>query len=240
MTRFALVVAVLSVLGAAGCGNVDPQMQGTGGTGGGGGGAGGADTRPLLPLAPGNYWIYVVTDPSGVSTPKTQTVMAEEPVGGTGPNSTKLAFRMVTTKGTDGTDETISWQTRIGTRVIRYREQSFGATSNALVLEEHWDPAKLRVDESPERTVAGATWLEMDLETKLPVGGTPTTAEVRERWTVTAERQAVTVRGQSYEVMIVSKAGASQKTYWWARGIGKVKELGPNQTEELMTYEVAP
>ena len=30
------------------------------------------------------------------------------------------------------------------------------------------------------------------------------------------------------------------KTYWWARGIGKVKEIGDNQTEELVSYQVAP
>ena len=66
-------------------------------------------------------------------------------------------------------------------------------------------------------------------------------ARCEERWTVTAERQPVTVQGQSYEVMIVTQDGRrSQKTYWWARGIGKVKEIGTNQTEELMSYQVAP
>ena len=89
--------------------------------------------------------------------------------------------------------------------------------------------------------VAGATWLETDQETKLPVGGTPSTMEVQDRWTVTAERQAVTVQGKSYEVLILTKTGAmTQKTYWWARGIGKVKEIGVNQTEELLSWNVAP
>jgi hypothetical protein len=180
-----------------------------------------------------------VTDAVG-TTVKTQTVMAEEPVGGSGPNAATMAFRMVTMKGVGGTDETISWQARVGSRVVRYREQSFGAMTGQLELEEHWAPSKLRVDESPEHTVTPATWLEIDQETKLPVGGTPTTAEVRERWTVTADHQSVTVQGQSYEVMIVTKAGGSEKTYWWARGIGKVKEIGPNQIEELMSYQVTP
>ncbi len=67
------------------------------------------------------------------------------------------------------------------------------------------------------------------------------TVPVEERWTVTAERQPVTVQGRSYEVMIVTKMSTtSTKTYWWARGIGKVKEIGDNQTEELMSYQVAP
>ena len=111
---------------------------------------------------------------------------------------------------------------------------------HALELEEYWDPYKLRVDESPAHMVAGATCLENDTETKLPVDGQALTVTVEERGTVAAERQAVTVQGRSYEVMIVTKMGSSQKTYWWARGIGKVKEIGDNQTEELVSYQVAP
>jgi hypothetical protein len=237
-------VSSLAGLVPTGCGMSDPPTSGSGGGGGtgnagGAGGGAGADARPLLPLATGNRWTYLVTDSLG-STTKTQTVMLEESVGGSGPSASTSAFRMVTKKGVGGTDETISWQARVGTRVVRYREQSFGAMSGQLELEEHWAPYKLRVDESAEHTLAGASWLEIDQETKLPVGGTPTTVEVRERWTVTAERQMVTVQGQSYEVMIVTKAGGSEKTYWWARGIGKVKEIGPNQIEELMSYQVAP
>jgi hypothetical protein len=238
-------LAILTSLGIAACGNSEPAMMGNGGTGGGGGGGpgggGGGDIRPFLPLQTGNTWTYLVTDATGVPTPKTQTVMGQEPVGGTGPNAATTAFRMVTRKGVGGLDETVSWQARVGTRVVRYREQSFMATApHGLEIEEHWAPSKLRVDETPAHTVAGASWLETDQETKLPVGGTPTTLEVREVWNVTAERQAVTVQGQSYEVMIVTKSGGAQKTYWWARGIGKVKEIGSNQTEELMSYQVAP
>ena len=36
------------------------------------------------------------------------------------------------------------------------------------------------------------------------------------------------------------KAGGSNlKTYWYVPGVGKVKETG-GQTEELVSYEVAP
>jgi hypothetical protein len=242
----ALVVA--ACLAPAACGKGDPAMMGLGGSGGGGGSAGGAtggsgmgDPSQLLPLKTGNNWTYLVTDENGVPTPKTQTVMEEGPVGGTGPNAGVTAFRFVTRKGTNGMDETISWQARLGTRIVRYREQAYMANPpHALELEEHWDPYKLRVDETPAHMTAGATWLESDQETKLPVGGTPSMTPVEERWTVNAERQAVTVQGRSYEVMIVTKAGSSQKTYWWARGIGKVKEIGVNQTEELISYEIVP
>ena len=244
-------LAIVVCLGVVACGTTDPGVTGSAGTsgaaGGGGSGAGGAggggmgDLSQLLPLKTGNSWTYLVTDELGVPTPKTQTVMEAGPVGGVGPNAAVTAFRFVTKKGIDGMDETVSWQARVGTRVVRYREQSYMRTApHALELEEYWDPSKLRVDETPAHMVAGATWLETDQETKLPVGGTPSTTPVEERWTVTAERQPVTVQGRSYEVMIVTKMGSSMKTYWWARGIGKVKEIGANQTEELLSYQVAP
>jgi hypothetical protein len=39
---------------------------------------------------------------------------------------------------------------------------------------------------------------------------------------------------------VLQKAGSSTaKTYWYVRGIGKVKETG-GQTEELVSYEVQP
>jgi hypothetical protein len=237
-------VAMAACFGLAACGKADPGTMGSG-TGGTGvilGDGGMGDPSQLLPLKTGNFWTYVVTDETGVPTPKTQTVMEQGPVGGAGPDAAVNAFRMVTRKGVNGMDETISWQARVGTRVLRYREQAYMANPpHALELEEHWAPAKLRVEETPERMVAGATWLETGQETKLPVGGTPTTTEVQDRWTVTAERQAVTVQGKSYEVLILTKTGAmTQKTYWWARGIGKVKEIGVNQTEELLSWNVAP
>jgi hypothetical protein len=248
ISKLSAAVMMVAGLALAACGTGDPGLMGLGGNGGGAGtsgvvGDGGmGDPSQLLPLKTGNFWTYLVTDETGVPTPKTQTVMEEEPVGGTGPNAAMTAFRMVTRKGVNGMDETISWQGRVGTRVLRYREQAYMANPpHALELEEHWAPSKLRVDESPDHMVAGASWLETDQETKLPVGGTPTTTAVEDRWMVAAERQAVTVQGKSYEVLILTKTGAmSQKTYWWARGIGKVKEIGVNQTEELLSWNVAP
>jgi hypothetical protein len=249
ISNLSAAVAVVACLGLAACGKADPGVTGTAGSmgsagvigAGGAGGSGMGDPSQLLPLKTGNWWTYLVTDENQVPTPKTQTVMEQEPVGGTGPNAGLMAFRMVTRKGVDGMDETISWQARVGTRVVRYREQAYMANPpHALELEEYWVPFKLRVDETPAHMVAGSSWVETDRETKLPVGGTPLTLDSEDRWTVAAERQAVTVQGRNYEVLILTKTGVAAKTYWWARGIGKVKEIGVNQTEELVSYQVAP
>jgi hypothetical protein len=230
------VLAMVACLGLAACGDLDPGMTGTTRTV-----VGTGDTSELLPLKTGNSWTYLVTNEDGGPIPKTQLVMGEEPVGGTGPNAAVTAFRMVTRKGTDRTHLTVSWQARVGTRVVRYRELGFSETAPYdQDREDHWHPAKLRVDETPEHMVAGVGWLEIYQETRMPVGAPPSTMEVRDQWTVVANRHPVTVRGRRYEVLILSKDGPDPKTYWWAPGIGKVKEIGPNVVEELVGYTLAP
>ena len=49
----------------------------------------------------------------------------------------------------------------------------------------------------------------------------------------------VTVPPDTYEdpVVIQKAGGSSLKTYWYVRGIGKVKEAG-GQTEELASFTV--
>lgn len=231
----ALIASSLLAL-STGCGGTDPSSGDDGAAGEGGM----VDGEPFLPLTEGNRWVYNVTQDS-VVTQKTTVVGPRETVGGSGPHADESAHRMTTSKGVDGTDETISWQALVGGRVVRYREQAYGATSGMLTLEEHWDPPKLRVDQSAENTVTGATWLEVTAETKLSVGSPPVTSMVNDNWLVIADDATVTVPAGTFEnVLHVRKVGAQSnlKEYWWARGVGKLKETG-SQTEELVSYEVA-
>ena len=192
----------------------------------------------LLPWTTGNTWTYRVTDADGTSQ-KVTTIGEEERVGGDGPNSGMKAFKVVTKKGQ--MDQTISWQVDRDGKVVRLREQSFSAKSGELALEEHWDPYKLHIDgNTPEHLVAGATWLEEYRETKESAGKSPTTATARDRWTVTSLSESVTVPAGTFDAVVLQKAGGSSlKKYWYVWGVGKVKETG-GQTEELLSYEVAP
>lgn len=221
-----LLSYIVLAFAAAGCGSEDP------------GGGGTPQEGPLLPWEEGNTWTYDVTDELGVETTKVTTIHPEEPVGGTGPNAEQLAFRIVTTKGVDGADETISWQGVLGDAVVRYREQAFGATSGELSLEEHWAPHKLHVDYSAEHTADGATWLEIYDETKIEDGMT-VTADTRDRWTVISTSESVEVPAGRFDAVVLEKTGGTTKRYWYVWGVGKVKEVG-GQTEELVSYTVAP
>jgi hypothetical protein len=191
----------------------------------------------FLPWAEGNSWTYRVTNNGEVST-KVTTIEAEEQIGGSGPNADKRAFRVVTRKGAE--DETVSWQGVEGDKVVRYREQSFHAGTGDLEQEEHWDPYKLHFDGSKEHTEAGADWLEKYVETKIADGKPDETAEARDRWNVDAPSVDVEVPAGKFRAVVVRKAsGGTLKTYWYVRGVGKVKETG-GQTEELLEYKVAP
>jgi hypothetical protein len=189
-----------------------------------------------LPWAVGNSWTYRVTN-NGTVSMKVTTITDEEKVGGSGPNADKSAFLVVTKKGAK--DETRSWQGLDGDRVLRYREQSFHETTGELEQEEHWDPYKLHFDGSDEHTAEGASWLESYDETKIAEGKPDETAEARDRWTVDAPSVEVEVPAGKFRAVVVQKAsGGTLKTYWYVRGVGKVKETG-GQTEELVSYEVS-
>jgi hypothetical protein len=265
-----LTASALVTISLLGCGTVDPadnngragsggdtssagEGSGSGAMGGAGtgatggapeGGSGGSGAPPaegtLLPWVVGNTWTYEVTE-GGVVSEKVTTIEAEELVGGTGPFADVMAFHVVTTKGTNGNDETRSWQGPDDgdfNRIVRYREQSFSASTGDMQMEEHWEPPKLHIDGTPERSVAGATWLEEYEETKLEVDLPPNTHLARDRWTVLADDVTLTVPAGTFENVIhVRKVGSSSKEYWYARGVGKLKETG-TQTEELIEYQV--
>jgi hypothetical protein len=192
---------------------------------------------PILPFKQGNTWTYKVTGDGEVSQ-KVTTIGAAEAVGGTGPHATETALKVVTKKGVS--DQTISWQAVVGDRVVRYREQAFHEGSGELEEEEHWDPAKLHIDGSAAHTAQDASWLESYQETKLPVGEAASTETARDRWTVDAIDQVITVPAGTFKAIVFIKAGGSTlKTYWYVPGVGKVKETG-GQTEELVSYKVVP
>lgn len=224
-----LSFALLPLALVVGCGSTDPgatpdavscQKLGEG---------------PLLPWKVGNRWTYQVTQ-NGQVTQKITTIEVAEPVGGSGPNAAKMAYKVVTKKGVN--DETISWQGPEGDRIVRYREQSFAAQTGLLELEEHWEPPKLHVDGTAEHKVAMALWVETFKETRLRVDAAPVTVTTMDVWRVLAECEVVQVLGKSYDAIKLTKV-SPLKTYWYVPGVGKVKESG-EQIEELVKFEAVP
>ena len=236
MSRRAWSALFLAGFVATGCGlGTDAPLDP--GTGDEGGGEVQVTRGSLLPWAEGNRWTYRVTEAGEVSEKET-TVGPLEAVGGTGPLQGERAHRVTSRKSSGAI--TLSWQVVSGARVVRYREQSFEAGATTAKDDEWWNPAKLHVDMSSEHTVKGASWVEIYQETKQKAGKTPSTETTRDLWTVLSEAESVTVPAGTFTAVVLRKTGTSKtKTYWFVRGIGKVKETG-EETEELLSYEVAP
>jgi hypothetical protein len=227
MTMLIRVLLFASLLAAAACG----------------GGEGDPDavicetSGRYLELTTGATWAYRVTDASNVRTDKTQTVGPFEDVGGD--KAGTMAFRLTTTKGALGNGLTISWQEDTGSGVIRHREQDMSGSTQS---DEIYAPFRTRIDETPAHTATGAAWQENYTETVTVTGLPPMMIAKVEDWSVIAVDEVVSVPAGTFCALHVhreSMAGGidgSVKDYWFARGVGKVKETGVNQTEELASY----
>lgn len=219
-------------------------MGGAPTAGGGGEANGGQPVEPLLPLLPwqvGNSWTYHIVE-DGVVTEKTTTVGPEEPVGGVGPAAERLA-NLVVTDESNG-EHTESWQGPVDLlreRIVRYRERDYEPMTFALATESHYDPYKLHVDGTRERTLEGATWLEEHVNVTMELGVPPREDRAQDRWTVLADDEELTVPAGTFTnvVHLVRQGSIRDKHYWYARGVGKLREEG-NQVEELVGYHLEP
>ncbi len=218
---------VLGLMAVAACGSSP-----------GGGGGGGADggTLDFFPLAVGNTWTYRVTDLATSATKsKSSTVEDFEIVGG---GKSVMAYRIRTDKMTG---ETVSWQRVNGEVLERHREQSFDA--GAMSTDELYEPYKLRLDETAARTALNASWQNTYTEeiTDYTAGGLQSTNSKTDTWTVVATDASVTVPAGTFTCLELRKVTAGSgvtKTYWFADGVGKVKEEGGGSREELDSFEL--
>lgn len=189
----------------------------------------------MLPLTLGATWTYQVTEATGEISTKKTTVEALEDVGGL--KAGTRGFRMRTDKGAE--DKTVSWLEDRGNMVVRHRELSYKRGSDIVNGDESWQPFRVRIDERIEHLTTAATWTESYTETTIK-GLATTTTMVSDRWIVDAAEEMVTVPAGTFRCLRVRKLGENgkaDKTFWFARGVGKIKETG-GQTEELASFSI--
>lgn len=194
----------------------------------------GSESTRYMPLAVGNTWTYLVDD--GVNPPvgKTTTLEAVEAVPD---KPSVMAFRQRTEKAKG---HTLSWLEDAGDRVLRHYDENYDETG-MQTSHETYDPSKLRVDETAEHLVVGATWVDAYTDTNVDANGTVPVQKV-ETWTVVAVDEIVTVPAGDIPCLKLERKGnmANQplKTFWFARGVGKVKETSEGANPDVRSEEL--
>lgn len=187
----------------------------------------------LIPLSVGNTWRYRVTSSGGTITEKVQTVTGTASSGIEG----EVAYRLTSARANER--ETTSVQIIRDGVLLRLEEEGYRA--GVLVERYKYLPGSIRIDSN--RVKAGDTYESQHIKQRLDASGNVIgEVNVVHRFTVEATAEPIDVPGGRFSCVRVRREAADDggmKTYWYAPGLGKVKETG-GQTEELAEYTVAP
>lgn len=142
---------------------------------------------PLYPFRPGSIWQYDVTGIDG-SKGRKYVAIDKQPVmvGGTGPHQLEMAYPVRTSGSVGGQAWLVTMQQKVGDQIVNWREETFDQQGQ-LTLDVNWEPQQLEVDQSPERTRTGASWMESYTTVSRPSGLPPQTVKLNEVWTVVGQ-----------------------------------------------------
>lgn len=181
----------------------------------------------LFPLAKGNRWDYRVRSSSKLRT-KTQTVSATTAIDAGG-----IGF-VLTTR--EGNDVTTSLQALDGGRLVRLFEETW----EGAVVEDRvrFDPPHLRLDvlEGREGYAYHSAFVENHLDA---MDAVVSSRRKVQRFVVESDDEVVSVPAGTFRTVRVRREATDgpAKTYWYARGVGKVREVG-GKIEELEAFRV--
>ena len=187
-----------------------------------------------LPWKVGSVWSYKLTDPKhqlADALGRKTTIMPEVDVGGV--HAGKQAFRVHVEQLTGSKDV---FEAIAGDQDVRYKTIHFSDLAGTQVASTDVDtPYRLKLDEAAIHIVKGATFTQSFTENTTGQGaGTVTKSE---NWLVVDDAESVTVIAGTYTCLHIRRTGSAPQDYWYARGVGKVKETGSGaQDEELMSY----
>jgi hypothetical protein len=237
LAGFATLAALLAVLvvGGSGCGGSDatttPPINDADA------GPPTITTGPYQPLTVGSTWTYHVDD-QGVVYDKQSTVEAFEDMGGAIAGT--MGFKV---RETVKSSVQLTWYEQTATDVRRHHDV-LTDNMNRQLSDEWYSPYLLRVDESPDHLVAGASWTINYTKTKTTASKPTETTNQTETWTVDGVDVVTAVPAGTFNALKVTRldsADGSTKTQWFVRGVGKVRELtGAGHFEELTAYTIAP
>jgi hypothetical protein len=183
-----------------------------------------ATTDSYLPFAAGNTWSYLVDEfdgnpPAVKAQAYTEMITPDEETG-------PVIVQVTNTNG----GRTESWLQQQGSKIVRLRQQDFDTAGN-LERTTYYRPYRLRIDEDPERLQTGATWTENYVrEVRDPLDRITNSEDTAEEWKVLSGDTACPAPWENLRCVNLQRStitgGVSQKLYWFARGVGKIREEG--------------
>lgn len=182
-------------------------------------------------MAPGFGWTYRVTDlGSGVQEGKSQSISAAEVTDDDFPGISFL--EQVTVKASG---ETVSLFVRDGAALVRYQQEDIDELGE-LERTTIYDPPKIRIDEG--RIEPGTTYDESYTATVTDALGEEVVESITESWEVVGVDVPCSSPFGELECLQLRRVrtvgGTSNKDYYFALGVGKVREEGTEQIEELV------
>jgi hypothetical protein len=216
---------------------------------------------PYFPVQVGNSWTFEIRTKFGaVANLKLNKVAALEAVPVEGPHLGKTAFRFETYGGNSGGLKAVSWQTLEaapeGVRLVRFAEMQYDPGKGVLEQISYWEPSRVRFDSGFAMFSIDQRWTEKYDDFKW-APGLREFADIKnhaDNWIVQAVDEEVVVPAGRFKALRVKKllnstSDEKGKTYWFARCVGKVKELGAvlggpanlnGQDEFLTAFTVLP
>jgi hypothetical protein len=188
-----------------------------------------SDSTRYLPYSEGYSWTYEVTD-----LVLQETTTKSQSVTGTmnHPDDGMPVFIQVTNKSSGRTE---SWVRQSGDALIRLQQVDYDADS---VLERTtvYEPGKIRLDETAARIASGASFAENYTAIIFDeFGAEKSRTDLTEQWQVLSVGDPCPGADfADYDCLEIERArtGTPSKTFWFAAGIGKVREEG-GQIEQL-------
>lgn len=188
------------------------------------------DSDDYLPYAAGYTWSYRLTDlDDGERAIKEQRIEPEMVHPDYGAVVVQVTGKI--------NGETISLTRKEGDRVLRFQQEDRDATG-ALERTTIYDPPQIRIDESSEHIQVGAAWDEAYTEIVLdPAGVEIMRVDTVDRSEVLGVDDPCDSPMGEFSCLRVRRTrlagGVAEKEFHFARGIGKIREVGSNQLEEL-------
>jgi len=219
--RYLTALAVILAIG--GCGN------GSSGADAGGDICGFSSDR-FFPYEVGYHWEWRVTDlSSGAVETKTQVVAEIR----NHPDDGEPMLVQLTNKGAGSTE---NWMRKEGDALVRLQQMDRNSLDE-LLRTTLYTPYAIRLDEAAERVADGATFTEDYTEVEYDEMGTETRrTNVTEEWEVLGVNVACDAPLGTFECLHIrrtrTQGGVTEKQYWFARGVGKIREEG-GQIEQL-------